>query len=76
MNLKLFTFTNYLYSASYYTGPVASAGGATDEGAGCSLPGGTMFGSIRAEVAFPPKPGSVLFAGSEASSPRVLRAMS
>ena len=55
---------------------MASADGVTNEGVGCSLPGSTTFGSIRAEVTFPPEPGSMLSVGSEASSPRMLRAMS
>jgi len=41
--LKLLPSLNYLYFASYWTGPVASAVGATDEGAGCSFSGGTTL---------------------------------
>ena len=55
---------------------MASDDGNTDEGVGCSLPGGTTFGSIGAEAMFPPEPGFVLSAGLEASSPRMLQAMS
>ena len=46
MNLNFLRSLNYLYFTSYWTSPAASADGATDEGAGCSIPGGTTFGSV------------------------------
>ena len=50
MNLNFLHLLNYLYFTSYWGGPVASAVGATGEGMGCSIPGGTTFGSIEARA--------------------------
>ena len=50
MNLNFLCSLNYLYFISYWTGSVASAVGATGEGVGCSLPGGTTFASVEARA--------------------------
>ena len=52
MNLNFLRSLNYLYFTSYWTGAAAAAAGATGEGAGCSLPGGTTFGSIEGRATF------------------------
>ena len=59
MNLNFLRSLNYLYFTSYWTGLVASTVGATDEGAGCSLPSGMTFGSVRARAMFTSDPCSV-----------------
>ena len=59
MNLNFFHSLNYLYFTSYWTGSAAFAVGATDEGAGCSLPGDTTFGSVEARATSTSDPGSV-----------------
>ena len=41
-----FTFADYFYSKFYYSRPVASADGATDEDKGCSLSDGAVFGLV------------------------------
>ena len=66
--LKLFASTNYLYFTSYWGGSAASAVGVTGGGAGCSLPGGTTFGSVEAEAMSTPDLGSVPSAGWATSS--------
>ena len=45
MNLSL-TYTNCFYSKFYCGCPAASADGLVDKDKGCSLSGGTMFGSV------------------------------
>ena len=55
---------------------MASVVGATDEGAGCSLLGGTTFGSVETGATFTSDPGSVPSIGWAASSPHMLLAMS
>ena len=76
MNLNFLRSLNYLYFTSYWTGPAASAVGATNEGAGCSLPSGTTFGSVKAGATFTSDPGCAPFAGWAESSPRMLLTMS
>ena len=76
MNLNFLLSLNYLYFTSYWTGLAASAVGATDEGAGCSLLGGTTFGSVETGATFTSDPGSVPSIGWAASSPHMLLAMS
>ena len=60
--LKLFTL-NYLYFISYWAGLVASTVGATGEGVGCSLPGGTTFSSVKVGVMSTSDLGSTLLVG-------------
>ena len=57
-NLNFLHLLNYLYLTSYWGGSAASAIGATDEGVGGSLLGGTTFGSVEAEAMSTSDPGS------------------
>ena len=76
MNLNFFHLLNILYFTSYWGGSVASAVGTTGEGAGCSLPGGTSFGSVDAGAMSTSDPGFMSSTGWAMSPRRTLLAMS
>ena len=74
--LKLFTFTKLLIFFKLLDQPSGIYYRWTGEGVGCSLPGGTTFGSVEAGATFTSDPGSTLSADWAVSSLRMLLAIS
>ena len=76
MNLNFLRLLNYSYFTSYWAGSAASAVGTAGEGTGCSLLGGTTFGSVEAGAMSTSDLGSMSSVGQATSSRRTLLAMS